>query len=54
MAIEALAPRFGRVPVVLVAQEDDGSPCYCGDMELIRLPDDMPLDRLPWKRYSAG
>lgn len=54
MAIETLAPDFGGVPVVLMAQEDDGSPRYYGEAELIHLLDGVPIERMPWKEYPLG
>ncbi len=53
MAIETLAPNFGGAPVVLMAQEDDGSPRYYGEAELVRLLDGVPIERMPWKEYPA-
>jgi len=54
MAIETLAPSFGGVPVVLMAQEEDGSPCYYGDAELVRLLRSIPLERMPWREFPIG
>jgi hypothetical protein len=51
MAIEALAPSFGGVPVVLMAQHEDGAPSCCGDAALVRLLGDIPLQSMPWAEY---
>ncbi len=51
MAIEALASSFGGVPVVLMAQHQDGAPRYYGDAALVRLLGDIPLDSMPWAEY---
>jgi len=53
MAIETLTPSFGGAPVVLMAQEEDGTPCYHGDAELVRLLQGVPLERMPWKEYPV-
>jgi len=53
LAIETIRPTFGGVPVVLMAQKDDGSPVYYGDDELVRSLADMPIDKMPWKDYSV-
>jgi hypothetical protein len=54
LAIETLVPDFGGVPVVLMAQEDDGSPRYYGEAELVDLLDGLPIERMPWKEYPVG
>jgi hypothetical protein len=51
LALETLAPSFGGVPIVLMGQDDDGTPHYHGDPELIRLLSGVPLERMPWKEY---
>jgi len=53
MAIESLRPAFGDVPVVLMAQKEDGSPRYYGDEDLVRSLAGILVDDLPWKEYSA-
>jgi hypothetical protein len=52
LAIADLERRFG-VPVVLMGQDDDGTPVYYGDDELKALLVGVPVDRLPWKEYST-
>ena len=54
MAIEDLQPYFGGVPVVLMAQKDDGSPSYYGVDQLVELLADIPIEKMPWKEYSIG
>ena len=54
MAIEDLQPYFGGVPVVLMAQKDDGSPRYHGDSQLVSLLAGIPIDKMPWKQYAVG
>jgi hypothetical protein len=54
LAISTLAPAFGGVPIVLMAQEENGSPRYHGDAGLIDLVAGIPLERLPWKEYPVA
>ena len=54
MAIDDLQPYFGGVPVVLMAQKDDGSPSYHGDSQLVELLAGIPIDKMPWKEYAVG
>lgn len=54
MAIERLQTSFGGVPVVLMAQNDKGSPTYYGDNEIVRLLAGIPLEEMPWKEYSIN
>ena len=54
MLVADLRPRFGGVDVVLMGQDDDGTPRYHGDAELLSLLADVPVDRLPWKAYPLG
>lgn len=53
MSIETLSAGFGGVPIVLMAQKEDGSPVYYGDGELVRLLRDVPIDKMPWKQYPV-
>ena len=52
MAIDTLQPKFGNVPVILMAQREDTSPVYYGDQELVKALADTPVDEMPWKSYS--
>lgn len=52
MAIDTLQPKFGKVPVILMAQREDTSPVYYGDQELVKALSDTPVDQMPWKSYS--
>ena len=54
MAIESISPGFGGVPVVLMAQKEDGSPVYYGDEDLVRSLADVPIEKMPWKEYSVA
>ena len=54
MSIESLSPGFGDIPIVLMAQNEDGSPVYYGDGDLVRLLQDVPIEKMPWKEYSVS
>ena len=54
MAIERISPSFAGVPVVLMAQKENGSPVYYGDEDLVRSLADVPIDKLPWREYSVS
>ena len=53
MAIDRLQPEFGDVPVVLMAQRNDGSPRYYGDEGLVASLRDIPVDGMPWREYDV-
>lgn len=53
MTIDRLAPTFGGVPVVLMAQTEDGSPRYYGDRRIVTSLGSVPVDQMPWKEYTV-
>mgnify|MGYP001145683595 CR=1 FL=1 len=54
MAIDDLQPCFEGVPVVLMGQKEDGSPCYYGDSQLVDMLAGIPIEKMPWKEYPVG
>ncbi len=54
MAIADLRPRFGGADVVLMGQQEDGTPNYHGEAALLELLSAVPLDQMPWKEYPIG
>lgn len=52
MRVADLSARFGNIDVLLMGQEDDGSPHYHGDPGLVELVSDLPIDKMPWKNYT--
>jgi len=52
-----LAQRFSRywdgVPVVFMAQNGRGIPTYLGRPDLVDFLASIPLDVLPWRRWSV-
>ena len=53
MAIDTLEPKFGKVPVILMAQREDSSPVYYGDQNLVEALRDVAVDEMPWKTYAV-
>lgn len=54
MAIENMQPSFGGVPVILMAQKEDGSPMYYGNRDIVQSLADVPVEKMPWKLYSIN
>jgi hypothetical protein len=51
LVIADMQRRFG-VPVVLMGQEEDGTPIYYGNEDLKARLATVPVDRMPWKEYT--
>jgi hypothetical protein len=49
MTIDRLAPTFGRVPVVLMAGTEHGSPRHYGNRDNVTSLGTVPVDQMPWK-----
>jgi hypothetical protein len=43
---------FEGLPVVLMAQDAHGSPTYWGRPDLARFLANVPLQAIPWRRYT--
>lgn len=54
MSIDRLSADFDGIPIILMAQREDGSPVYYGEGDLVRLLQDVPVDKMPWKEYSVS
>ena len=54
MAIERMQPAFGGAPVILMAQNEAGTPTYYGDQDLVRSMAGIPFDKMPWKEYTVA
>jgi hypothetical protein len=52
MLLSDLSGRFGGLSVVLMGQQDDGSPVYHGDSVHLGLLADVPLENMPWQTYD--
>jgi hypothetical protein len=53
LVVADMQSRFG-VPVVLMGQEEDGTPVYYGSEDLKDRLAAVPVDRLPWKEYTLN
>lgn len=51
-AIRQFGPVFGGVPVVLMAQDARGVPTYYGRRDLSRFLANVPVQAIPWKKYT--
>ena len=54
MAIERMQPAFGGAPVVLMAQNEAGSPTYYGDRGIVESLAGVPVEKMPWKEYTVA
>jgi hypothetical protein len=53
LVVADMQSRFG-VPVVLMGQEEDGTPVFYGSEDLKDRVAAVPVNRLPWKEYSLN
>ena len=53
-AISAFQPHFPGIPVVLVGQDFQGTPTYYGRPDIARFMASVPMNAVPWKRYSVA
>jgi hypothetical protein len=45
---------FGGIPVVAMEQDSRGIPTYFGRGDLVRFLASVPMEAIPWKRYTAS
>jgi hypothetical protein len=45
---------FDGLPVVLMAQDGRGTPSYYGRQDLSRFMAEVPLESVPWQRYTIS
>jgi hypothetical protein len=43
---------FGRVPIVLMAQNSRGVPTYQGRRDIVGFLSRIAFQRIPWKKYT--
>lgn len=53
-AIQSFEPIFPGMPVVLMAQDSRGTPTYYGRRDLSQFMSRVPLQAVPWKRYTIN
>ena len=54
MAAADLCPLFPGAEVVLMGQDEDGTPHFHGPDQLVNLLASIPLDQMPWRSYPLG
>lgn len=47
-------PAFPGTPIVLMAQNHRGAPTYMGRRDLVNFLSRVPVNAIPWKRYSLN
>src|SRR5689334_15786177 len=50
MLIKTLEPSFGGIPVVLMAQDQAGTPAYYGRPDIAEFLSKVPAQSIPWKQ----
>lgn len=53
-AIQSFQPIFPGMPVVLMAQDTRGRPTYYGRRDLSQFMSTVPLQAVPWQRYTIN
>jgi hypothetical protein len=53
-AVAAFTRVFGGIPVILMAQDGSGRPTYYGRPDIARFISSVPLQAVPWKRYTIN
>jgi hypothetical protein len=53
-AMRAFAPVFGYVPVILMAQDQSGTPTWYGRRDIVNFLKNVPLSAIPWKEYTIN
>lgn len=53
-AIQSFRPLFPGLPIILMAQDSQGIPSYYGRRDIVRFLANVPVQAIPWKRYTAS
>ena len=43
---------FGRIPIILMAQDSRGLPTYQGRRDIVQFLSKIAFQRIPWKKYT--
>lgn len=46
-------PYFPGVPLILMAQDSNGTPTYYGRDDIVKFLANIDMRRIPWKEYTA-
>lgn len=49
---DSYIPLFPDMPIILMAQDDEGIPTYNGRKDIVQFLADIDFTRIPWKRYT--
>ena len=52
-AVLSFQPIFPGVPVVLMAQDFQGTPTYYGQRDIVNFLHNIPLQSIPWKKFTV-
>jgi len=52
-AVLSFQAAFPGVPVVLMAQDLRGTPTYYGRRDIVRFLKNVPIQCIPWRKFSA-
>jgi len=53
-AIKSFQPVFPGVPIVLMGQDSRGVPTYYGRKDISAFMANVPLETVPWKKYTVN
>jgi hypothetical protein len=53
-AAQAFGRLFGRIPIVLMAQDGFGTPQYWGRPDIVNYLSQVPMEAIPWKRFTVS
>jgi hypothetical protein len=53
-AISSLYPIFGRIPVILMAQNSNGQAKYYGRRDIAQFMSNVPFRAIPWREYTIN
>jgi hypothetical protein len=53
-AVRCFVPAFPGLPIILMAQDSDGTPTYFGRRDIARFLADVPISAIPWRRYRLN
>jgi len=52
--IKSFQSLFPGIPIVLMAQDHNGTPTYYGRQDVSHFLANIPLHAIPWKEYTAN
>lgn len=52
--IQSFQPLFPGMPVVLMAQDSNGTPTYYGRRDISQFMANIPLSAISWKEYTVS